>query len=320
MGEEWQTNNDFTHLILGMLFNELGRARYKPKRIIIHGNCQFLKSEKLRILWSEYLKAFNHIHINLYFETYRTVPTEEFINFYNSYPMIHNTIMLQPDTCIETFKTWAKINNFNSLTFIENRQYEYTQHDIKLMTEFYCYAFDYYKSLFSNKHQFAKWLVEQQSIIQLNPAICHGQDYYHCGCWKTLPIDLTDLSVGICHNLNKPHFTIGHYKIDENGHIVDFQVNNVDLLITRDHLKKSEMPKCIDCLYAGLCDGTCLACNYNVCGNPIIPMYEVCMLFRVKYSTLFYLIKNAGIDVEWQSENCDEYKYLLALMQGVLKQ
>lgn len=332
-GENWQIDLNQTHAILGMLLNKLGRARYKPKKIVIHGNCQFITNTALKELWEEYIKAFAKMHIIIFFETYvngEGLDEDDLSsNYYQQYfnwretHFTHNTLTLTGIysyrylTNLDWWLQHISFSQYISMSITEDKQHLYSDEELNMLSDYYTYLFQLcidWKPL----PQFAEWLINSSSILQLNPAICSSHDSFDCHCYNSLTIDLSSLAVGLCPNLSNSLFIIGHYKIEEDK-IIDFAANNVDLLIIKDHLKRSELPKCIDCLYAGICNGICLSCNYNISYNPLIPVYEVCMLSRAKYSLLFYLVKEKRVLEEWEKMNTPKSKYLIAICQEVNK-
>lgn len=333
-GEGWQENLEQTHYILGLLLNNFGRARFKPKQIIIHGNCPFLNYPNLIQLWETYHQAFTKARITLVFRTYVNglgldIDDRLTQNFYEQYKfwhkthLVYNTVTLignKLKNCLSNLDWWQQYFSTPELLntrFIEDKGYRYTMDDINLLSQYYTTLFNIYLNIMG-KEQLAKWIIEKESMVQLNPLICSSQDTIPCHCYNSLTIDLATLAVGLCPNLSNSLFTIGHYQIND-GKITDFIADNVDILIVKDHLKRSEMPKCIQCLFAGLCPGTCLSCNYNESGNPIVPMYEVCMLLRMKYALLFSLVKDNNIIDEWSKINTIESQYLIKLCQEVNK-
>ena len=137
-GEGWQENLEQTHYILGLLLNNFGRARFKPKQIIIHGNCPFLNYPNLMQLWETYHQAFSRARITLIFRTYVNglgldIDDRLTQNFYEQYKfwhkthLVYNTVTLignKLKNCLSNLDWWQRYFSTPELTNLSKEQIE----------------------------------------------------------------------------------------------------------------------------------------------------------------------------------------------------
>ena len=346
---EWLTTQLRTP-ILTILYNSFKDISpiYRPKRIIFPDNMLFIKDDNITNEVQEFINKFKQINIPLLIsasidgkicEFGRTEINDEYykklfnfleINNFGCHPMISsNNIKYWIDNYLWFQKISPKVAA--SLMMLEVRDETWHKEAITDLLKFCDFLIDYkLKNYFNNDlKEFAKYIFTPtdkyghnytpEKIYYQN--IDKGLDRITCSVQHSFVIRAADLKIIICHRTAYPELELGEMIISNNK-ISSFNSKNIALLIMKLYAKKSCLPHCENCLINGICIGHCLGNSYEVCSNPLIPVKEVCDMYKAKNSFLiqkydklglFEIIKNENIILDINYKN-----YILDLKDNIL--
>lgn len=115
-----------------------------------------------------------------------------------------------------------------------------------------------------------------------------------CSIQSDFSIRLGDLKIVPCHRTAYDQFNYGYMKV-ENNKIVDIEPLNVPMLLSVQSMNVSNSPKCETCFIRSLCAGGCLGSQYEITGDPFIPINSVCALEHAKVMATLKGLKKIGV-------------------------
>lgn len=232
----------------------------------------------------------------------------------------HNNFLFHPMVSSNNVKNW--IENYNwwknqfkkwdinlyALMMLEVRNADWTEESIQDYNSFMDYLIDDY---FINECRndieiFSNHLLNVRNYLPKNQygkelggyvpwAFPAADTYLSCGAADTLTVRLGDLAICPCHRTAYNKLLYGTFEV-KNGEIVDIIANNPQVAI------RFIMPNvnlcsfgCDDCPFEKFCLKGCLGAQYEVMGDPFLPIPNVCEFFRAKYTHLLEKFQKMGV-------------------------
>lgn len=115
-----------------------------------------------------------------------------------------------------------------------------------------------------------------------------------CSIQSTTQVRLGDLSVHPCHRTNYPELKAFEFKVKDNK-ITGITVDNPDMYLAIQSTDVTSLPFCQFCLFKFLCIGGCLGSQYEVNGDPFIPIPTVCRMEHQKISGIIDEFYDQGL-------------------------
>lgn len=148
----------------------------------------------------------------------------------------------------------------------------------------------------------------------------HGYDYYRYDCFlltfprqtarmscsfqQTIFVRMSDLALIPCHRMGYPQFVYGKFLKDKTGKLT-YEATNLDFHILATKFNPtSSMPKCTECSIKSFCIKGCMGSQFEVNGDPFIPINSVCSLEKAKYATLHKIAKKYNLYEVYLSDPC----------------
>lgn len=246
---------------------------------------------------------------------------------------LHRAVKFIESGIIRKINFWVTPNNIKYLTSLysdillddELCQYfamlslklsttnKWNEEHIEMLTDFYDLYIPIVAEILGSTDKFFDYILNENSIISISDnRMFDCEDRLSCGMQNHFFINAVSMKLVMCPGIQHPRFDIGVY---ENGEITE---ENVELEITKDHLKMSTLPHCEKCMYVPFCKGFCLASSFNEHGNLLIPGYEQCIFTRRRYNYLLSKYKDMGL-IEYLKSNADSpFKiYMLRALENI---
>ena len=287
---------------------------------------QFLKDDKMTAQVEGFMDKLQELNIRFdlsvsidgkYCEYGRTECDDEYYEKLKNF-MVARDIRFHPMVSADNVKYW--IDNYvwfrqtfpdqiaKEIMTLEVRNSDWTEESIQDLIRFCDFLIDYKFDEFNhNKEEFLKYILGiydinrgdagiPYNVIELNnTGVCSNVDAISCSLNNSLSIRVGDLSVAPCHRLFYPELAIGKFETDENHKIVDFNVENPGLLITKCNMKRSCLPHCERCKFNDVCVGFCCGASYEEYKNMLIPQLEVCKMYQTKITFLIFKYYSMGL-------------------------
>jgi len=115
-----------------------------------------------------------------------------------------------------------------------------------------------------------------------------------CSIQSTLTIRVGDLAIVPCHRTSYKQFVAGYFTVQD-GEIKGIRAHNpyaYTAMMTTSH---TMFPYCEQCILRDVCSGGCLGAQYEVFGDPFVPIPSVCMMEFAKYKGIFEGFLEIGV-------------------------
>lgn len=312
-GEIWHESYGLE--VLELLYQSLCKKQWTVQ-IGIPSNCSFVRDEIQLAKIQRYIDKFNKIGVRLWFSISvdgaivennirplkdNTYKTDEFYERLFLFAM-HNEFGFHPmiaansvDKWIENFQWWEQMcekyeTSADQVMLLEVRNDEWTEDKIEHYKKFLDFLINRYKEKHCvDNNDFFKQILglAHNELYGYNPMVIGAAgNFATCSIPQTLTVRLGDMAICPCHRTAYNKYLYGHFKI-ENDKIVDIIGNNPQMAIrvlltnnTAGHLQ------CDVCPYEYVCLKGCFGAQYEVEGDPFIPIAGVCHFFEEKYSFL----------------------------------
>lgn len=271
----------------------------------LYTNMSFLNNFELTKLIITYIQKLQnnniyiHFNINLDGLYCDNINSEEFYNklltFLSNYEYWEFFSYITPENIenwIQNYQWWISkldVSCLDKIHLIEDTNKNWSLEAIQNFISFIDFQVDLLSGVLKDNFQnFIFNQLEEKKIcftnIQLiNQGIMDNSKYYRdCAFHNSLSIDLSNLKLLLCGNINYKNFSIGHF----NG--IDWEPEIVELSMLTTHLKRSSTPHCEKCQFIELCPGFCYAKSFDYIYNPLIPIRQYCNLITAKYNFLIY--------------------------------
>ncbi len=220
------------------------------------------------------------------------------------------------DVFIETYDWWTKkleqfeLNQHSFMpAMLEVRNYDWTDESIDKYLELldhmmedrfhrcnndteeltkHFFGYDDMPSILKRPNNYDPLIVENRSFMDSR------QEGVCCAMQHAVHLNCNTLSLSICHRLSYPEFTPCYF-IEEDGHIVDYDVHNITSFITLRCIDSYDAPMCNDCDIKGGCICGCYGSQYEYSGEIMLPIPSVCNLMKRKHSHLVKLYNDYGL-------------------------
>lgn len=325
-GEIWQSN--FGLEILDITLQYLHKGM-QIDWFMIASNCSFLFDEIHTCKIQHYIDEFHKTGHDLVFSisidgaiiedirpmTNGTMRTDEYYdrmflfakhNNYKFHPMVAATTV---DKWIENHQWWEKHLkewdlDINDLMMLEVRNDDWTQEAIDHYNKFLQYLIDKYMREYCKNDPiiFAKHLMnfrlgyETPHLGGYIPWCFPETDtFIGCSCATDLTIRLGDLAICPCHRTSYNKYLYGKFVVEDNK-IIDIESNNPQMackiILTNFNLGSFG---CDTCVFNEYCLKGCFGAQYEVLGDPFIPIPGVCNFFKQKNSFLLNYYTKLGV-------------------------
>lgn len=225
----------------------------------------------------------------------RTENDDEYYQKLNQFA-VKNNIHFHPMVSADNVK--YQIDNFmwfketfdpkivTEIMMLEVRNGDWTDESIYDLLRFCDFVVDYkFNNEFNqDKKRFLKYVLDvrdeevgpEHDVAYNNIAlhtsnIFNGFDAFNCSAYGTLCVRAADLSIAPCHRLFYPELKIGEFQLGEDGRIVGFNPNNIELLLLECTAKRSCLPHCEKCKFQDMCVGFCQGASYEAYKNLLVP-------------------------------------------------
>jgi radical SAM protein with 4Fe4S-binding SPASM domain len=216
----------------------------------------------------------------------------EFTNKYGNgfHPMIYSeNIDKWKDNWLWFQEQFKKYNiSFANIYLLEVRNPEWSAEQCKQFEEF-CrflvhWTFDYFNKDIS---AFMDFVIRGKAFNLLTSIIAKTGRGIGCSIQSTLMCRLGDLAIVPCHRTSYDHLNFGKFNV-QNDKIVGFKSQNIEHMIHEYSFDAKAQPYCEQCPINDICPHGCLGAQYEVFGDPYIPIPTVC---RMEHAKLRGLIK-----------------------------
>lgn len=342
--------------VLDIFYNNFKNVdfQFRPKKIVIPDNMNFINSSELTQQIQHYIDLFNLLNIQLIFsasidgkecEFGRTEQNSDFyikcFNFLNK-----NNFACHPMISSQNIKYWEKnykwwINNApaqisKSLMMLEVRDETWTKDSIQDLINFCNYLIDFKLKYFFNNDlkEFTKYIFQlptNKLWCNYSPELIDIHSYFNsrdeitCSFSNNLIIRVSDLALCLCHRLSYENLLLGYFNEKDNK-LLDIQMkdNSVPLLIVKAHYKQSCMPCCEQCPIQPICIGYCCGNSYENYKNLLVPTQEVCTMYKCKNLFLLKKYDDLGLfeilqDFDKDIINPIDLQFILDLKNNIKK-
>lgn len=299
---------------------------YRPKIIMIPDNMNFINSDELTAQIQQYIDLFKTININIIFSASidgaecdfdRTLHDENFyikcFNFLNK-----NHFLCHPMVSSNNIKYWKKnytwwVENapeyiVQHLMMLEVRDETWTNESINDLIDFCDFLIDFKLKYFfqNNLEEFTDYIFHittKYAKYSYSPERMVIDTYFNnnnehtskCSFSKDFIVRISDLAVILCHRLAYDNLILGYLEKTSNSLELTMNENKVPLALVKAHYKKTCMPCCEKCQFEPICTGYCLGNAYENHKNIIVPIKEVCDMYKCKNVFLIKKYEKLGI-------------------------
>lgn len=299
--------------------------QFKPKKIIIPDNMNFINFPKIIEQIQEYIDLFKSINIELIFSASidgqecdfgRTLHNSDFyidcFNFLNK-----NKFVCHPMISSQNIQYWKKNYDWwvktapdyitKSLMMLEVRDETWSKKSIQELIEFCDYLIDFKLQYYFNNNlrDFTKFVFQLPTnnfFCNYSPELINIHSYFNsrdeitCTFSNSLIIRVADLSLCLCHRLSYQNLILGYFN-EINNELTTIQMteNSVPLLLVKAHYKHSCMPYCEKCPIQPICTGYCCGNSYENYKNILMPTLEVCEMYKCKNIFLIKKYDDLGL-------------------------
>ena len=224
------------------------------------------------------------------------------------------------DTAIENLNWWMEMNEHYGILekypyYLEVRNGNWTDEKIEKFVEFVKYIWDIKFKL--NDYSIEKMATHLFNDIPTADCFHHhnfydlgtltyqdftNEDELNCQMAVQFRLNITDLSLPICHRLTYPQFVGGRF-IVQNNQIIDLNaLPGFSSYLQIKMLSPKFYPKCSLCIYRHVCSQGCLGAQYEYNGELLIPIDNVCKMKQSKINTLLQLYNESKV-LDYALEN-----------------
>ena len=323
---QWYIDNNYSAILefsgtqnLNLLYNILDITYIKfkeykqsPTAIIIYNNMIFLKDEEYSKKIFKLIQQYENIGIQIHFKIkqngkfcddpliYDDEYYNKLCNFLQSYPFSEVISYVTPENVsqwITNYKWWITSLGevaLQKIKIIELQSNAWTKEKINEYILFLDFQIDFFvMHVFPKKDDLLQFIYNKNqqykfnTIQIINHEILENINHYrNCNFHNNLIIDITDLSLLLCHKINFKDFKIGHFEKENNT--LSIYPDNYNLIILKAHLQRGCSPHCEKCKFLDLCEGFCYGASYENNYNVLMPIKESCELAQCKFIFLFY--------------------------------
>lgn len=209
-------------------------------------------------------------------------------------------------------KQYPNVFNHNYPYFLEVRNNNWTEEDIKKYKNFLLYVLkDVSENLYENSlsklfnNELRQMKINQNNeyeplYIRSNVLRMGIHNKYNtnpgCGVGKfDLCINCLNLSIVPCHRLAYPVFYGGQFIIDNNK-ITNIEAQeNINGYLNIIHGNDMDKMGCISCSHKKVCMRGCMGAQFEFFGDVYFPIPSVCKLLKTKYNTLTEFYHSKGL-------------------------
>ena len=137
----------------------------------------------------------------------------------------------------------------------------------------------------------------------LHKASIVEEDDLSCNMASLLRINLSDMSLPICHRVTYKEFTGGKFEIKNDKIIGLIPTDGLSGYMSLKLLSPKFYVQCCNCDYRDFCIKGCLGAQYEYSGEILQPIPTVCKLEQAKINTLIELYNTYGIIDEALKKN-----------------
>ncbi len=154
-----------------------------------------------------------------------------------------------------------------------------------------------------------------------HPTFANRNEGMGCGLQTSLMINCTNLSLVPCHRLTYSQFTGCYFKTNKkNNKIIDIIPHNISGFINIHTHKLHNQPICHSCEINSICFHGCLGSQFEHSGEIMLPIPQVCNLFKQKFNHLIKIYNEYGliqeaIDKKYLDYNKERKEWILKKTQ-----
>ena len=115
-----------------------------------------------------------------------------------------------------------------------------------------------------------------------------------CSVQRNLCIRLGDFAVAPCHRTSYKDFIGGYFKV-ENGKIVGYHGENVEIMCAINSWNRTTSPKCARCDVACFCPSGCFGSNYESTHDLFTTPETVCNLMKARIYFILMKVEEMGL-------------------------
>lgn len=194
---------------------------------------------------------------------------------------------------IQKYDIKDRWGNYIDPMMLEVRNNDWTDGSIAELLKFYDHLFDKLIEKYGSKENFVRMLYDrnygpekiQYCNVEYTYDDCKNRKI-SCAIQKTLHIRLGDLAIVNCHRLSYEELILGKFKVDEDNNIVGINAINPSLLLVKNSVQSTMLPKCAECKYSHVCMKGCLGAQYEHNSDMFYPIPGVCKMLTAKYDHL----------------------------------
>lgn len=223
------------------------------------------------------------------------------------HPMVyHNNIEQWKDNFMwfqDNFKKYGL--RWNNIYLLEVRNDGWTKDKVNSYMDFYKFVLEFaFNKLNRDKNEFVNGFVfngkgASQNWNNMNLFNNIGKIGRGIGCsiQTTMQIRAGDLTVNPCHRQSYDALNGFQFVKNDDNKIVDIKPLNLPYYLTIMSSERKYWPYCESCLIGHTCMAGCLGSQFEVMGDPFIPIPSVCLLeFGKVKSQVQFFVKNDMFD------------------------
>lgn len=192
--------------------------------------------------------------------------------------------------------------------FLEARNYYWTDEDIFEFTKLIHHVWDvkmkwnnndkkkmaYHCFIGDGKNDTLKRLTNYD-FTSLHKASYMEEDILSCNMANLFRINLSNMSLPICHRVTYKEVNGGNFEIKDGKIIGLIPSDGLSGYMQIKLLSPKFYPKCFNCDYRDFCIKGCLGAQYEYSGEILQPIPSVCKLEKAKINTLIELYNTSGV-------------------------
>jgi len=182
---------------------------------------------------------------------------------------------------------------WDNLYLLEVRNWEWSENQMKELYEFLRFLIKWtFEKCGSNVDKYIMWVFKGGMNILRGPLSTIGRGI-GCSMQAGFHLRIGDFAIVPCHRLSYPPYLYGWLNIDDDGNY-KFKSHNVEMTTAIYTSDMKNQAYCEACAIKDLCALGCLGSQYEVNGDPFVPIPTMCKMEHYKVAGILQGFKDIG--------------------------